>query len=48
MSVFGRVPGMFPRNVSSLFACLALVILARAEAPPTNRYEKEIAAYEAA
>jgi len=39
---------MFPRIVSSLLACVAFAVIARAEAPAGNRFEKEIVAYEAA
>lgn len=39
---------MFPRIVSSLVACLALVVAARAEPQAANRFEKEIVSYEAA
>jgi lysophospholipase L1-like esterase len=39
---------MFPRIVSTLLACVAFTVIARAEAPAGNRFEKEIVAYEAA
>jgi lysophospholipase L1-like esterase len=39
---------MFCRLFSLFFTCLALVVIARAEAPATNRFEKEIVAYETA
>jgi lysophospholipase L1-like esterase len=39
---------MFPRIASTFLALVTLFIVARAETPPVNRFEKEIAAYEAA
>src|SRR5260221_9836678 len=48
MNDFGKIAEMFPRLVSTVFTCLTLVVVARAEAPPMNRFEKEIVAYEAA
>ncbi len=39
---------MSPRIVATFLAFLAPFIVARAEPPPVNRFEKEIAAYEAA
>jgi lysophospholipase L1-like esterase len=43
---FGEVPSMFPRIIPALFAALALLVVARADPPATNRFEKEIVAYE--
>jgi len=39
---------MSPRALFTLFASVALFVVARAETPAVNRFEKEIAAYEAA
>ena len=39
---------MFPRLVGTLLTCLAFSVIARAETPTGNRFEKEIVAYEAA
>jgi lysophospholipase L1-like esterase len=39
---------MFPRTASGFIALLVLLVAVRGEAPPANRFEKEIAAYEAA
>ena len=39
---------MSPRAILTLFASVALFVVARAETPAVNRFEKEIAAYEAA
>jgi len=39
---------MFPRIARTLLAAIALCAVARAEPPETNRFEREIVAYEAA